>query len=369
MNHRNWKYAVIASLPVQILLFTLLTYRQDWIEGVYIKYIFGYMTLFLRFVTGGTRFPIGMASLYVLVFMALFALISGLIRLVKGKLSPKTSFINLLVTVTIVYGIYMSMWGLAYHRRPVARLTKINTEAISTQELAQLCERLIYLTNESRKRLTDDYARSPASDSLFRKAPLGYAVLARTIPELTYACTSIKFGLTNDIMAYLGTAGLYYPFSGEANVNGINPTFRIPFTVCHEMAHQLGFASEEEANYIAYLTCMNNPDPVFQYSANYEIMYYTLYALARTDEKLYARLSRTINDDVAADNRFLRNIWTKYDIPLQEFASDVIYDFFLKANSQESGIKSYGLVVELMIGEYRKNRLTYKLTDSGLLIR
>jgi len=57
-----------------------------------------------------------------------------------------------------------------------------------------------------------------------------------------------------------------FPFTGEANVNISMPHTSIPFTACHEMAHQIGFAREDEANFIAYIACKNHPSPDFQYS-------------------------------------------------------------------------------------------------------
>ena len=61
----------------------------------------------------------------------------------------------------------------------------------------------------------------------------------------------------------MGFAGYLNPFSGEAQVNDNTPLLGTAFTTCHEMAHQLGYAPEKEANFIGYLACISNEDPIF----------------------------------------------------------------------------------------------------------
>ncbi len=65
---------------------------------------------------------------------------------------------------------------------------------------------------------------------------------------------------------YLGFTGYYNPFTGEAQVNTTVPLFVQPFTTCHEIGHQLGYAKENEANFAGYLAAKSSPDagfPVF----------------------------------------------------------------------------------------------------------
>ena len=43
--------------------------------------------------------------------------------------------------------------------------------------------------------------------------------------------------------------------------------------------------------------------------------------------------------------------WKKYDNPFETYFKKV-YDLFLKANNQTKGIKSYNLVVDLLVNKY-----------------
>ena len=63
----------------------------------------------------------------------------------------------------------------------------------------------------------------------------------------------------------MGYAGYLNPFTLEAQINTKIPKLNYIFTAAHEMAHQLGVASESEANFIAFYTCIKNLDPFIQF--------------------------------------------------------------------------------------------------------
>jgi hypothetical protein len=65
---------------------------------------------------------------------------------------------------------------------------------------------------------------------------------------------------------YVGFTGYYNPFTGEAQVNTTVPKFLQPFTASHEVAHQLGYAKEMEANFVGYLAASHSTDTLFRYS-------------------------------------------------------------------------------------------------------
>jgi hypothetical protein len=58
--------------------------------------------------------------------------------------------------------------------------------------------------------------------------------------------------------------GYYFPFSMEANINGLMSIGNKPFTMCHELAHTRGYIFEDEANLIGFLACINSDDVFFQ---------------------------------------------------------------------------------------------------------
>lgn len=362
MKEFRWKYTMAFLLPFEVIIFYIISHNKVWVEKYYIPYVFKNLTVFLRLVLGKIDFSVGLVLFYILLFISLFKVVQAALHFIRIKKTWnlfRDLFIKITAILGIVFGVYMFMWGFAYHRKPIEEIVAINTKNITAQDLTTLCERLINLTNESRKKVSDIRLRSYKFRQLFKKAPEGYIRMSKLTPELTYEYSSIKMGFTKNLMSSFRTAGIYFPFTAEANINGNLPSFEAPFVICHEMAHQLGFASEDEANYIAYLACVNNPDPAFRYSANYWVLFSAMNALKKADMKSYEVLYGKIDSEVFLDNKFSQSISKKFRSPIQDFTRRFLYDLFLKANSQKSGIESYNLVIELLVGELRKNNLRY----------
>jgi hypothetical protein len=156
-------------------------------------------------------------------------------------------------------------------------------------------------------------------------------------------------------MSYTGITGVYFPFTGEANVNVSVPDSDIPATSCHEMAHQRGFAREDEANYIAYLTCKMHPDVDFQYSGTLLALIETTNALYNQDPSAFKELRSKYSDGLIRDLGAINEYWEHYEGPVNE-VSNKINDAYLKANNQSDGVQSYGRMVDLLLAEYGEGK-------------
>jgi hypothetical protein len=258
-------------------------------------------------------------------------------------------------SLSIIYFIYFILWGFLYYRKPIAETRALDIENIRYDELLNLTKKLINLANSSRNNINDIEAQSLNIEPQFTIASIGFKTLANQNKVFNYTNSSIKFAFSKPILSAFNTTGIYSFWSGEANINANNPTSVAPFTICHEMAHQIGFASEEEANYIAYLACVHNPNKIFQYAAHNQALKYSLGAVFQKDSNDYHQLKQTISPKVMADYHFASKQWEPYNYPIINKISSKIYDLFLKANNQDQGIESYGQVVNLLIAENRKN--------------
>ncbi|MDB5262471.1 MAG: hypothetical protein JWQ14_1752, partial [Adhaeribacter sp.] len=264
--------------------------------------------------------------------------------------------------LSVFYFLFTVMWGLNYHRRPLQEIVGLDQREISTPELKTLCAKLIQLTNQSRHRLTQQENQPlilPLShDQMLQEATVGFTIIARQYPELAYAHPAVKQVYVPQLMSFFGIGGIYFPFTGEANVNMDPPNFLLPATVCHEMAHQIGFASEDEANFVSYLASRLHPDPSCQYSGNLMAMKYAMNRLKRVNPIAYEKLEKTYSRGLQQDLKKNREYWESFQNPI-EVISDGIHDLFLKANDQTEGLQSYSRVVELLMSEFRKNGLEY----------
>ena len=367
MSNKFLKIFILLSLPLQLLLLNFLAGHPQWVERFYTGSVYKYLSYGLRFVFGGFSFPLGQFVFYSLIAAVLLWLAKQ-VRLVLRKQVSRKQFAQStgLGVVAILSGFYFLfnfMWGLNYYRKPIQEIVQLDTSQFTRPELEAMSARLIDLTNRSRRQLSADTLNPllfPLShEQILAKATQGYGPVAQKYPALAYEQASVKSVLVPELMSVFGITGIYFPFTGEANVNMDPPPFLLPETVCHEMAHQTGIASEDEANFVAYLACQLNPDPAFKYSGNLMAMRYTLNRLYWQDSTAYYRQVRNLSPGVRCDLEASRNYWNSFENPI-EVVGEMIHDLFLKANNQTEGVVSYSRVVELLMGEFRKNGLNYE---------
>jgi hypothetical protein len=359
MKNQRWKIVWTALLFLQIIIFAILTNNPEWIEYNYITYFFRNLSKALRILTSPFNFSIGL----IVVYLASIALVCWIFKSIyliqQRKLNFKQFILNILAFLSPVYLFYMLTWGLAYHKKPLVELMNLDKSKISDAEVIGLAESLVAGTNAARKVVNEDSLASLTFEKVFEQAPLGYAQLAATFPYLKYEHPSIKKAAGSTLLAYMSTSGVYMFPSGEANINSHTVLYDAPYVCTHEMAHQLGFASEAEANFLAYLACRNHPNPIFRYSANYGVVFRSLSKVWQIDSLLYKKMYKQLDAAVIQDFEKERAVWRKFQNPIQKYLVGPFYNLFLKSNGLEDGIKSYDLALELLIAERRKNRKTF----------
>ena len=189
-------------------------------------------------------------------------------------------------------------------------------------------------------------------------AGASYTKLAEVNPVFRGSAAPVKeFSLIGEYLLYNGIIGMFMPITGEASVPRNVPVIPKPFAMCHEAAHRLGIASEQEANFCAFLACITNEDPYFVYSGYAEAFGYCYSALYSVSSKRAQQLYEQYEDDtgvqlVRSDRAATRLAYQKYESRLQDI-SDRINDTYLKTFSQESGIRSYGEVTDYLIAWHK----------------
>ena len=119
------------------------------------------------------------------------------------------------------------------------------------------------------------------------------------------------------------------------------------------MAHQRGFAREDEANFIAYLVCKSSDYSEFQYSGYLLAAIYSMNALYEYDPDSYKELSAKYSDGVRRDLRYDADFWKQFAGPAEKL-QEKVNDTYLKSNKQSDGIHSYGRMVDLLLAEYKQ---------------
>lgn len=158
--------------------------------------------------------------------------------------------------------------------------------------------------------------------------------------------------------------GYYFPFSMEANYNGIMNITNQPSTMCHELAHVKGFIYEDEANLIGYLACVNSDDPMFRYSGYLSVLNYIENDFKKSvgkDSDVY-RSHVKVSAQVKKDNVFLtKESWEKVEqkavvkTETVAKASNTLVQTNLVMNGVADGKLSYCRVVDLLMNYYASN--------------
>ena len=164
---------------------------------------------------------------------------------------------------------------------------------------------------------------------------------------------SLKPSIFRGIMSYTGILGYYNPFTAEAQYNPELPSTSLPFTLAHESAHQLGFAREQEANFIGYLIGKKSENLDLKYSTEYYVLKSLLNSLAEKEPNYVKSVLENYSAPMKRDRKAELDFRKKHAGLL-----DVLFaytnDLFLKSNQQEGSI-TYSYFIDLMVRYERVN--------------
>lgn len=365
----KFKYLSLLLFPIALFINYLSSKFPGLVDKYYSSYINKYMVTTLSKLSG--IFPISLyeVTMYIIVSCIVIVIIRIIIAIAKDKKIVfslvKNYILNILSIVSIIYFLFIILWGINYNRTPletiiIANYNKTNNENILTKkhsvdDLINLYNYLIDNANETRKEVSENKhgimtCNTPYKETISR-AQLGIDNIDYFIPQLSGDYSTPKYVLSSKLMCYTGITGIYFPFTGEANINIAVPDLYIPSTTLHEMAHQRGFASEDEANFIGYLASINHPDADFKYSGYILALNHTANALYKVDYNSYKNLSKRISTSVLMDLKNNQEFWKKYEGKVDEISSK-FNDSYLKANGVKDGSASYGKMVDLLLTYY-----------------
>lgn len=237
-----------------------------------------------------------------------------------------------------------------YRRSSIAKDFHIEVTEHSIEELTSLCKQLAKQLNILSKEI-------PVDDQGLLKLPTSYAndakeamqALGKQYPVFSGYYPNPKPVTFSKGMSYLNLTGLYSPFTIEANYNNDVPSYNIPYTICHELAHLKGIVPEDEAGFVAYVACAQSDNAVLQYSGNLNAFIYATNALYDAGEtKTYDQIFSSLEKQVLKDISYNSYYWNQFEGKVSKVA-ETANDVYLKANHQEDGVKSYGRMVDLML--------------------
>lgn len=344
---------VVVGLIVFIKIFSS---NKNWVEDFYALKFYPFFSKILRIIFGWIPFSFGDILYFLSACWLLWKIIKNVRLLFKKKLSLKMTSekcIQLIIIFALVYIVFNIFWGINYNRKGIAYQLQLNNLQYDTSDLIMLQDLLLQKVNATKISALRENANYPAKRDLFKRAKNCYYEAESKYPFLQYKYLSVKSSFYGWLGDYLGFTGYYNPFTGEAQVNTTVPPFLQPYITTHEMAHQLGYAKENEANFVGYLTAVNSSDTLFHYSAYFDLFLYANREVYYFDSVSSKKALELLSPGVKNDIRQLR----QFDLDHRSFVEPAItwlYGNFLKLNQQPQGMHSYNAVVGMLIAYYKK---------------
>ena len=359
--------AVWLLMALAILVFS---FFPDAVATYFSFGLFQYIGLGLRSLTGDIKMPIGEYVYLVLIIILIINSILSLYKL-KNKINTESFRTNLFrfgkqLTLKLVqlYVVFMLIWGLNYQKSSPAKSFDLKMDTSYTEvQLDSLSLYLMKELNKTRQILSDSVIEETEVDQVFRNSILNYRLVKNKFPQLHLEKPILKEAAFPSWGDYLGYLAFYQPITGEAIVRTDVPLLTLPYTSCHELAHQMGYASEAEANFIAFVVATESSDALLRYSMLLQMFTYCqsehLGFIAKTGnfEKWKTIVNRNkamLDPKVIGDRKKIKDFFIQRQHLLLP-ASTSLYDQFLQWNKQAKGIKSYDEVL-LWVLAYNKSK-------------
>lgn len=356
MRSLRKRYVWMACLALLTALFHLLAGRRAVMNAI------AAATLPLRQAMGRLCAPIPFSVAEALCTLGVAALLAWLVWTVVSvcRRRPRPAIlwrrVSLLLSVVLtLYLLLCLLLGASYRADGFQEKSGLRAEPESVEALAavtavfaeRLCETADTVPRDGGGRF------AVPQDEIFAAAPDIYRGAEALFPFLALRDTEPKRVFFSRLMSRFNYTGFYFPFTGEANINIDPPAALLPATIAHEMAHQRGIASEQEANFTAILACVESGSAAYAYSGWLFGFLHLGNALFRWDPDAYYELAARLPETVWADLRANSEYWAQFETKAAA-VSEKVYDTMLKSYGQSLGVRSYGAVVDLLLAWARE---------------
>ncbi|MDB4015327.1 DUF3810 domain-containing protein [Flavobacteriaceae bacterium] len=354
MKVSRTKILLATSILPQILLIRVISLYPEKVEfyfsQTFYPFLFNLQHVFIK------PIPFSFGDLLYL-SLGIYICFSITRFLLKFRFPKIIDIIDIGIFFSLLFLLFQLNWGINYHRTPLAE--KLPTKKqYSDSLLIDLTTRFAIMSNTLHSMLS-------SLDTLAVSIPYAKKEIAKRIQSSyddlwisTVDVPQVKASLFSLPLSYMGYAGYLNPFTLEAQVNMRMPKINLPITIAHEMAHQLGYAAENEANFVGFINTFNNADPYLKYAAVLFGFRHCYSDLIKRDPDQAKILVQQLNLGILKNFAESRNFREEYKNPFEPFFKES-YDAYLKANGQESGIKTYNQMVAFLIAYDLQNKFKF----------
>lgn len=292
-----------------------------------------------------SKFPFSIGDI---IYVSLILYLVFKIVQIFNKNKRNKAILKILIVLNIFYFFYQIFWGMLYFKTPIQQ--KLGEYEPTTNDLKKLS--IVYLEKAiNTRKLVEENNDGTFKITNFSAIEKEILLQQQFLPldlidKRAIKVISIKESLFGQSMNYSGILGYFNPFTAEAQYNANLPQTYIPFTTAHESAHQLGYAKEQEANFLAYLIGKNSKNIELQHSTNYYVLRSLLNALHEREPAFVEQMLNQYSDGMKRDRKS-ELIFRKQHEGLVDDFFGFTNDLFLKTNQQEGSV-TYSYFIQLL---------------------
>ena len=307
-----------------------------------------------------TTFSVAELLVILLMVAAVIYLVCSVVAVAKGKGQRLHriygSVLGAACAGLSIYTAFCWLWGFTFYIDGFQEKSGVYAQDVAVEDLRVVTELFAAGLRETADAVPRDEngVFAASRQEILASSVHTYDQAEKLFPILAFDDQPPKAVYFSRILSRLDFTGIFCPYTGEANVNVDSPAAFLPVTAAHELAHQRGFSSEQECNFISILASTTAEDPITNYSGWLLGYVHLGNALYRADkaawESIYDALPLGVKLDLVYNNTY----WEQFEDTVVQQVSNTMYDGLLKSYGEEKGIQSYGTVVDMLVAYYKE---------------
>lgn len=350
---KNHKGALVGV--VTLCLVFLSRFVPEFVDKFYGQWFYPFYQQIRGLLTSFLPFP----ATYLVVALLLSLLFYRIFYAINNKEGFRSIIISTFNTMGWLITAFYMLWGFHYSRPSLSQKLGLSLQAPTEEYIFKEYQFVIEQLNHLRKEL-------PIQDTIpwygKNRKEIKEAVLTEVKQFMSSTNVPVNYkGVGQELhpkgsLMVWSTAGMFFPFSGEALVDAGLPDSSVPAIMAHELSHYYGITGEGECNFVAYRACRSSTEAFIQYAGYLSYYRYAAHYAKRTDTKRYEQLAQKLDTLVLKDMNSRRNCHQQFKDFIPK-TRDVIYDQYLKSQGIEQGLDDYSLVY-LLEYAYQKSYTT-----------
>lgn len=348
---KYWRGYLVAAITAAFAL-ALMAFAQAHSELIDIFY--PYVTRMIQSFLTDWSSTVSFCLWQLVAAILIVGIITSVVLMIVLRWNPIQLIGWILAVVSIVFFLHTGIYGLNYYAGPLSDDIRLTNEPYTLDELEAATAYYRDQANALSMQIARDSEQNPvypSFETLAEQAGEGFHTLTyeEYMPVFAGSTVPVKKLGWADMYSAMGITGFTMFLTGEAAVNPQIPSVSLPFTICHEMAHRMCIAQEQDANMAAFLACRAHSELSFRYSAYFMAYRYCYSALASHNpaaaKRVVAGAGELLQHDMDHYSDFFN---TRQDDNATNLATTV-NDTYIKVSGNDKGVASYGEVCDLLV--------------------